>query len=202
MSESNTLIDKIKSRWYIPLIVAVIFFVGFLPYNSKTEYQASTTIAMVIEPRQTETSSSSSSVSKDSYVDTLDNFGVQLINKLNSVPVQIRIAEQMGESRDNIEYGKTFFEIRNHGLGEMNLSYKADEEEKANKFIKAVNSIHSTILTDIDNSSQTYKVSKRNTDQFQTVNKIGTSLENKILPPVAGFIVGLAIIVLTPKKTK
>jgi hypothetical protein len=193
----SDILFKIKKTWWLLIILPILFFVIFLPFLSKPKYLAS--IGLGTNFNNPEFSNSNNYPPE--YILSLKEFSSYLTARLSSPEIQGKIIKKIGLTDISINEKKSFYTVNTQSGGYTSVSWESANQNEANLFLVAIKEVYSEILsTELNKGSLAkYQVSIKK-DFIENVVEMPTPKQFKILPFLAGFLVALFIITLTPKK--
>lgn len=190
----DQIITKFKIRWFW----LIFFLVPSLLFSfliSKSSYQVNLTFGLNFNQSEFLQNSDSGKT----YLDSLPILSNFLVNNFSSLSIQTDIATELGENY-SVNIKKPFFEIQNLSNGFVNLSWKTENIQKAQKFSEVTQKIYKNQIVQNWNKGRLVNFGVKAIDNFNPViTQNSIPLQTKILPILAGIIVGLILIILVPK---
>ena len=190
----DQIITKFKIRWFW----LIFFLVPSLIFSfliSKSSYQVNLTFGLNFNQSEFLQNSDSGKT----YLDSLPILSNFLVNNFSSLSIQTDIATELGENY-SVNIKKPFFEIQNLSNGFVNLSWKTENIQKAQKFSEVTQKIYKNQIVQNWNKGRLVNFGVKAIDNFNPViTQNSIPLQTKILPILAGIIVGLILIILVPK---
>ncbi len=190
----DQIITKFKIRWFW----LIFFLVPSLLFSfliSKSSYQVNLTFGLNFNQSEFLQNSDSGKT----YLDSLPILSNFLVNNFGSLSIQTDIATELGENY-SVNIKKPFFEIQNLSNGFVNLSWKTESIQKAQKFSEVTQKIYKNQIVQNWNKGRLVNFGVKAIDNFNLViTQNSIPLQTKILPILAGIIIGLILIILVPK---
>lgn len=190
----DQIITKFKIRWFW----LIFFLVPSLLFSfliSKSSYQVNLTFGLNFNQSEFLQNSDSGKT----YLDSLPILSNFLVNNFGSLSIQTDIATELGENY-SVNIKKPFFEIQNLSNGFVNLSWKTENIQKAQKFSEVTQKIYKNQIVQNWNKGRLVNFGVKAIDNFNPViTQNSIPLQTKILPILSGIIVGLILIILVPK---
>lgn len=190
----DQIITKFKIRWFW----LIFFLVPSLLFSfliSKSSYQVNLTFGLNFNQSEFLQNSDSGKT----YLDSLPILSNFLVNNFGSLSIQTDIATELGENY-SVNIKKPFFEIQNLSNGFVNLSWKTENIQKAQKFSEVTQKIYKNQIVQNWNRGRLVNFGVKAIDNFNLViTQNSIPLQTKILPILSGIIVGLILIILVPK---
>lgn len=193
----ESIIYKLKLRWFwvIFLLLPSLFFSTLI---AKESYQVSLTFSLNFNQNQFLENNDSGKT----YLDSLPILSTFLTNNFSSIYTQNQIAIALGDE-SLVNPKKPFFEIQNLGNGFVNLLWKAESAEKAQKFGEVAQKIYREQIVQDWNSERLINFGVVPIENFNTtILKNSTPIQTKILPVLAAIVLGFILIILIPIKKK
>ena len=189
----DQIIKKLKIRWFW-LVLTILPSLLFSFLISGETYQINLTFGLNFNQNEFLQNNDSGKT----YLDSLPILSNFLVNNFGSVYTQNQIAIELGEeSLVNIK--KPFFEIQNLSNGFVNLSWKTDSSKKAQKFSEITQKIYKNQIIKDWNKERLSNFGVKVIDNFNPVIiRNSTTIQTKILPILAGIILGFILIILIP----
>jgi hypothetical protein len=191
----KNLINKFLSLWWLVLITTLLVF--FLTYQTFQEdkYLANITLAVQLEKNQS--SESENNLSYDqAYVDAADKFGLFLVNNLSTVTSQAQIADSANLKLTSFSDKKAFFDVKEVGLGYVNVSYESLVEDETRNFNNSVIKVLEENIIPSWNSQRItkFRVSGIDNKMIQkSETKIDSGVQYKIFPVLLGLTLGMVL---------
>lgn len=189
------IITKFKIRWFwLAFFLLPSFLFSFL--ISKETYQINLTFGLNFNQSEFLQNNDSGKT----YLDSLPILSNFLVNNFASVYTQNQIAIEL-EEQSLVNIKKPFFEIQNLSNGFVNLSWKTESSQKAQKFSEICQKIYKNQIIEDWNKERLASFGVTPIDNFNIVIiKNSVPLQTKILPILAGIMAGFILIILIPTK--
>jgi hypothetical protein len=193
---------KIFNRWYFVLLCGLLFILAFSPWLGQKKYQASVTAGLQINQMSQAQDPNQNRDSQLAYVNSFEQLSFYLSSRLSSIEIQDKIARAVGQSSTALNEKKPFYTVIVQGAGFVSLSYLADSEEVGKKFVEVVETeVYPQIVNEWNQvSSVNFKV-KPMDKLSSVVVPIGKPTQLKVLPALAGLVLGTVVVVVLPSKT-
>jgi hypothetical protein len=195
--------------WWIPLVLAVTFSMfGFSSFVDKVEYRANISIgATYNNPEYLKTTPQDRALS-------LSKLSEYLVNRFKSPEIQFRIAQETQEANSSyksnkneiddviIDYKKTFYDVANQENGFVSIGANFKNDADAQSFLVAIKSSYKNLI-ETENYSELPAYRIRPMDNFkESIIKVKTPIQFKILPTILGFLLGLLLLLTLPFRSK
>lgn len=200
---------RCRRFWWIPLLLAVAFtFFGFSSLVDKVEYRSNITIgATYNNPEYLKTLPQDRAIS-------LSKLGEYLSNRFKSPEIQARIIQETVEENSSnrqksnevndilIDYKKTFYDVVNQENGFVSIGANFKSENDAQSFLTAIKSTYKNLI-ETENYSELPAYRIRPMDNFkESIIKIKTPIQFKVLPTILGSLLGLLLLLTLPFQNK
>jgi hypothetical protein len=187
---------KLLARWWLILAFTIGFTFVFFPWSSSTAYKASIGLGISFNnPAFIETDNQAS----NGYVSSLKEFSLYLANRFRSVEVQSSVAKKAGLGVANFTSVKAFYDVTDQGGGFITISYDAPSQEVAQTFINVIQDQYNQIITIERSNNQLPAFQITPNTQFITdISEVRRPTQFRLLPSVAGVMLGLAIAIIAP----
>ncbi len=191
---------KLLSRWWLIIAFTIGFTLFFFPWSSASTYKASIGLGISFND--------SSFVSNDmqssqAYVDSLREFSLYLSNRFKSVEVQSNIAKKAGLGIGNFDSINAFYNVTDQSGGFITISYDAGSEEAGQTFLRAVQDQYAELIQLERSNGQLQAFQIEPSTEFITdISQVRRSTQFRLLPSVAGLMIGTAIAIIVPYRTK
>jgi hypothetical protein len=191
---------KLLSRWWLIIAFAVGFTLFFYPWSNASYYKASIGIGIAFNGAGFESTDQSAS---QAYVDSLQQFSLYLSNRFKSVEVQSSVAKKAGLGVGNFNPISSFYTVTEQSGGFISINYDAGTEEAAGSFITAIQTQYKELVETERSRSQiqAFRVSP-NTEFITDISQVRRSTQFQLLPSIAGLMIGVAIAIVVPYKSK
>jgi hypothetical protein len=200
---------RCRRFWWIPLILAIAFtFFGFSSLVDKVEYRSNITVGVTYNnPEYLKTLPQDRAIS-------LSKLGEYLTNRFKSPEIQARIIQETVEENSSnnqksnevndisIDYKKTFYDVTNQENGFVSIGANFKSEADAQSFLAAIKSTYKNLI-ETENYSELPAYRIRPMDNFkESIIKIKTPIQFKILPTILGLLLGLLLLLTLPFQNK
>lgn len=193
------LVDKIQKRWWMFIILPLIFFAVFFPKLNQNSYTASIGLGTNFNNPEFVGNSSTQGNNESEYVLSLKEFSAYLAGRLASVEVQAKIIEKL-KLDIPINQKVAFYNITTQSGGYVSVSWNANSQDEAKNFLVAIKEVYSEILSIELNKGvlAKYQVSIKK-DFVESVIPVSNPPQLNLLPIIAGLLVALVIAIFLPK---
>ena len=193
-------LDKIKKRWWIMLILTLVFTLVFFSNLSQKTYFASVGLGTNFNNPEFVSGKADGPINGSEYTLGLKEFSTYLFNRLGSMEIQTKMLQKLNLDLA-INEKKPFYNIVMQSGGYVSVSFEADTEEQAKNFLVAIKDLYAEIInTELNKGTPNkYQVSVKK-DFVEAINQANKPQQLKLLPAIAGFLLGLFIILAFPKK--
>jgi hypothetical protein len=198
----ENIFEKIKRGWIIVLLTTVIGFLSsMLLFSSKT-YVANISFTLPIDPiyvQITEEEQEKTTLRYE-YITLLEGLSEYMRLKFTSPTNQLKIAEDLDIPTNNLEHDNPFFAARVQRMGFIELSYETNDLSDARIFLASSKEVYFDIAREWNyNRPEKAKVTPQ--EEFEvSIIEHEVPLQNKVLPPLAGFVLGLGLVIWMPNK--
>jgi hypothetical protein len=202
-------IKRILFRWWLILIIMVVFTLSFFSWTKSTNYQASIGLGISFNSQDfLNTTSGKVLASTDAppqsaseYIYSLSEFSKYLSARFSSVEVQGLVAQKAGLGIQSYDSKKPFYTVTPQTGGYISINYEVSSKEESEKFIKAIKETYSYLIKTERQSKELapFKVEPK-TEFIESVTTVSRPVQFQILPTITGLLVGIAISALLPFK--
>jgi hypothetical protein len=197
MTFQHFLKKLIKYFWVFILVSATIFLVW---NNVITKPEFLGNISVGANFSNIEINDNNMNSEKD-YSTLSTNLSKLLSAKYSSISIQQIYAKELGFSVNKGSEKKPIYEIVDQGLGFISITYVANSEDEAKKFIEITKNVYKEkIIPDWNQNRSSSYIINPNTDFISSVSLIKTSTLNYSIPVLIAVITSLVIIALLPLK--
>jgi hypothetical protein len=200
---------RCRRFWWIPLLLTILFtFLGFSSFVDKVEYRANISVgATYNNPEYLKTLPQDRALS-------LSKLGEYLSNRFKSPEIQVRIAQETQDANSSnkqksneisevtIDYKKPFYDVANQENGFVSIGANFRNEVDAQSFLAAIKSTYKNLI-ETENYSELPAYRIRPMDNFkESIIKIKTPIQFKVLPTILGLLLGLLLLLVLPFRAK
>jgi len=200
MSFKEVLVRILKGWWLI-LIFTLIFTIAFYKSSQgKDIYRSSISVGITFDNiLQEQNVRDTADKTPSLFTSTSTSISQYLLFRFSSVEIQDLVAKKMGLQISDINNSKPFYRVLDVKAGFVSLSYDSESMSEAEKFLDAIKQVYNYLITTELNNSQTntYKVRPQE-NLIQSITTTQKPSQQKILPSVAGFVIGVVVTLLLP----
>lgn len=203
-------IKRALFRWWLIVIFVIVFTLSFLNWTTANSFQASIGLGISFNS-DVFLSQTSGSVMANStgqapnrgaeYTYSLQEFSNYLMSRFSSIEVQSKIAEKIGVKQASYNTKQPFYKVEAQNGGYVSLYYDAGSQETAELFLKAAKEEFRNLVIVERNKKEiaAFQIDPKN-EFVENVIEIARPNQFKILPSIAGFLIGLTVAVMLPFK--
>lgn len=194
-------LTRVFKGWWLILIFTLIFTGAFYKNTQgKDTYRGSITVGITFDNLYQE-QNLKDTIDKNPSLFTTSTTSVSqyLFFRLSSVEIQDQIAKKAGITVSDLNYTLPFYKVIDQKAGFVTVSYDAESRDVIEKFLLAVKETYTYLIsTELNNNqTNTYKIRPQE-NLSQSITTVQKPAQQKILPSVAGFVVGIIISLLWP----
>lgn len=200
---TTTFSNVFKFSWLIIFITVVVAIASFSLIGVST-YKATITLGLSFNhPTFLEAKQDSIFVEKPNFLDTQGKLSRFLENRLASVESQEIVAKELGLENLNFNADKPFYKLTDQELGFITVSYSTKNKNQAEKFNQVIyKQVYPKIIDQWNDSRITNFQISAIQKPVESVQTITTSLQEKLIAPIAVLIISSLVIALWPFKNK
>lgn len=199
----DIVVQKLVTYWYVIIIGAILFGVGFIPWSRSTTYQASIGYGIAFDNISEDASALQSTGSSNvlsTYAFILEEISKYLFARFASIETQTFIDSEMGLSHGQYSSTKPFYDVVNQSAGFVSLSYQAGTREEAEKFIEASNKAYINIVDEWNqNRPELFQTTPSQSRTF-AIAEVPLQRQLQFIPVFVGLFVATAIVLVLPLK--
>jgi len=203
-------IKRALFRWWLIVIFVIVFTLSFLNWTTATSFQASIGIGISFnnddflnEARGVAMANTTGQAPNRGaeYTYSLQEFSNYLLARFSSVEIQSRIAEKINDKQASYNPKQPFYDVETQNGGYISIQYEAESQEIAEKFLQTVKEEFRNLVLIERNKKEipTFQIDPKN-EFVENIVDIARPNQFKILPSVAGLLIGLTVAVLLPFK--
>ncbi len=198
----NDVAQKIKKGWVIVLLTTIIGVLSSLLLFSNKTYVANIAFTLPIDPiyiQITEEEQEKTTLRYE-YITLLEGMSEYMRLRFTSPTNQLKIANDLDIPTSNLDHDSPFFAARIQRMGFIELSYESEDMAEARTFLASSKEVYFDIAREWNyNRPEKAKITPQEEFEVSVIEHY-PPLQNKILPPVAGFLLGLGVVIWLPIK--
>lgn len=203
-------IKRALFRWWLIAIVTIVSTLLFLNWTTANSFQASIGLGIsfnnanfLSEIRgQNLTSAAGQAPNRGAeYTYSLQEFSNYLLSRFSSVEIQSRIAEKIGDKHNSYNSKQPFYKVEAQSGGYISITYDAGDRISAEKFLQAAKEeFRNLVITERSKKEiDAFSIDPKN-EFIENIIEIARPSQFRVLPTLAGFLIGLTVAVLLPFK--
>lgn len=197
-------------RWWLIVIVVIVFTLSFLNWTTTNTFQASIGLGIsfnsdaFLEQAKGQNLVNTTGQAPNrgaEYTYSLQEFSNYLLARFSSIEIQSRIANKIDDKQASYNTKQPFYKVETQNGGYISLDYSAKDQQQAELFLKAVKEEFRNLVLIERNKKEiaAFQIDPKN-EFVENISETARPNQFKILPTLAGFLIGLTIAVLLPFK--
>lgn len=193
----------IKRIWIILLLTSVIGGYMYVDLGTKSTYTANLTLGLSLNSLPQSDPVSLEAINQQNsdniFISTLGPLSRLMLLRFKSLSIQKTIADEANITLPTTAEKVPIYDVIENGLGFITITYKDSNETRANKVKDAIiNAYNNVIIPEWNEKKQDkYKI-KAQDNINQAVVKSNNSVQTRLTPALAVFIITSIIILLVP----
>jgi hypothetical protein len=192
---------RILKGWWLILIFTLIFTIAFYKSTqSKDIYRASISVGITFDNiLQEQNIKDTADKTPSLFTSISTSISQYLLFRFSSVEIQDMVAKKMGVQISDLNNITPFYRVLDEKAGFVSISYDSESKNDAEKFLDAIKQVYNFLIaTELNNNqTNTYKVRPQE-NLIQSITTSQKPAQQKILPSITGFLVGVAVSLLSP----
>jgi len=189
----------VKFSWLIIILTSVSAILSF-QFLSAPTYQANITLGLNFNnPKFLETKQDSVFVEQPNFLDTQGKLSRYLENRLASIDSQQIIVKELELLNLNLNSDRPIYKLTDQELGFITISYSTNQKTKAEKFNQVMQQqVYPNIVKEWNDSRlENFQISAIQSPS-QNIQEISSSIQTKLIAPVAAFVITSLLVILWP----
>jgi hypothetical protein len=188
------LIRRLIKFWWVLVSVTLAFTLILFPWSRNVEYLASVGIGLNFNNPALSTFEQS----QVAYVESFQQLTIFLESRFSSIEIQSQVAKEIGMSQMNYNPKKAFYTITTQGAGFVSISHTSSTKSESELFLTAIKSAYIDIVAEWNQSRQREFTIEPMANFVESVDEVRKPYQLQILPSMAGFILGLLLVIFIP----
>ncbi len=193
---------RIFKRWWVILLSTLLFTLLLFPWAKTNSYQASLTFGLNLNDQSYLVINQNSNDKSLAYLTANKDFSSYLESRFKNIDIQDTVAKNAGLKIANYSEKTPFYVIGAGAAGFVNLTYQAQSNEDANKFLNGAKSAYLKLVDEWNDSRQIgFRVTPMKNFTEAVVN-VERPLQFQALPILGGWLFGILLAIIIPENLK
>jgi len=192
------LIKRLVKFWWVVVTVTLAFTLILFPWSKNVEYLASVGVGVNFN----NPSLSTSEGGREAYVDALQQLTLFLEQRFSSIEIQSSIAKGIGFGDRNFNPKKPFYTVTVQGGGFVSISHTSPDRAESESFLTFVKSAYTKIVAEWNQTRLREFTIDPMQNFVESIDEVGKPNQLQILPTMAGFVLGLLLVIFIPMNKK